>query len=370
MSPAGAARSALAAVVALVWVGAPVAVVAALTRQVDAVRFAQDEPAWVSARAMSEQVERRFGLALAWQPGPTAVAPGWDGVVEVRHVEPGDVLRTGDSVAVVGGATRVAHAGDRPVTRVLRHGDRGPDVAVLHGLLTEHGLASGGGDQFTAATAVGVRAFAAQVGAGRTDQFDPAWVLHLSAPELVVVDVDLTVGAPVPVAGSIVVTGAPVLDDAVVTTQDWAAFAATRAREAAEVATTPGPVGAAPAVGDDARTVPADAELRVGGVALPLSADRDRVDPAGLATLQAAVDRGVVAVDAVAVSPPLPGSWAVPATAVRSVPDGTTVVHRDRGGDRADVVVVVVGADGPSSTVVTGDLAPSDLVEVPAAGVP
>lgn len=370
MTRSGTARLAVAAAVVLVWVGAPVAVVAVLTRDVDAVAFAQDEPTWASARAMADDVEQRLGLALTWDAGPTAVAPGWEGVVEVQHVATGDVLRSGDPVAVVDGITRLAHAGERPVTRTLRQGDRGPDVVVLHGVLAEHGLSRGDGDRFTAATAAGVRALAARVGAGRTAELDPAWLLHLSAPELVVTDVDLTVGAPVPVAGSVVVTGAPVLQDAVVTTQDWAALAATRAREATTEGSASGTPVVAPAVGDDARTVPAEAVLRVGGTVLPVSADRDRVDPVALGTLHALVDSGAVAVDAVAVSPPRPGSWALPAAAVRVAADGTTVVRRDRDGVRTDVVVEVAGADGPSTTVVVGDLVATDLVEVPtAAGV-
>ncbi|WP_147463478.1 hypothetical protein [Cellulomonas triticagri] len=360
MTPSSVARLALAGAVVLAWVAAPVTVVAVLSREADQVRFATDEAAWVGVRAVDGAREQRLGLALSWEAGPTLVAPAWDGVVEVRHLAVGDEVRSGDAVVVVAGVTRVAHAGERPVTRLLVQGDRGPDVAVLHGLLAERGLAHGAGDRFTAVTGRGVRALAEQLGAGRTEQFDPSWVLHMSAPVLTVADLDLDVGAPAPDVGAPVVTGAAVLLEARVTSQEWAARAATLAGEQ--------DTSAVPAVGDEARSVAPDAELRVGGAVLPLVEARDEVDAAGLPAVTAAVDRGAVAVDAVAVSPPVPGSWAVASAAVRSGPDGSTSVRRQRDGRDEEVAVTVVGADGPSTTVVVGDLDAADRVEVPAGG--
>lgn len=346
------------------WVAAPVAAVYSLTRDVAATSFASPRDVWTAVRELSGESTERLGLALAWAPGPTLVAPAWDGLVEVVHIAPGEVLSSGDVVAVVGGVTRTAHAGERPLSRSLRSGDRGPDVQVLNGFLAGRGLPHADGDRFTTATTDGVRALAVSIGAGRQDSFDPTWLLHMTAPVLTIESIDLTVGAPAPEPGRAVVAGVPSLVSAVVTTQDFAARVATAALP--DTGGTGGTVRSSPSsdVGDHGRTVPPEAELRSGDVRLALTPERDRLDLAGLQALAAVIPPGSVAAEVAAVTPPAPGRWVLPAAAVFATEQGGTAVRRQRVGLTQTVAVAVVGSDGPSTTVVTGDLATGDRVQL------
>lgn len=360
----GVVRLALAGAVVLVWVGGPVAVVGALSREASGVRLAGDEPAWATVRPLSGQVEQRLGLALSWTAGPVVVAPAWDGIVEVVHVGAGDALRSGDQVAVVAGVTRIGFAGERPFSRHLQRGDLGPDVGVLHAVLEQRGLSRGPGDRFDRKTAAGVRALAAELGAPQTEVLDPAWFVHLTAPELVVTAVDLVVGAPAPAAGSQVLRSAATLVAARVTSEDWVARAVTGQAAVPE----DGDASMLPEgldLGTDERTVPDQAELRVRDSALEVTEDRGRVDDASLPVLAAAVEPGAAGVDAVAVSAPVVGSWAVPSAAVHVDPEGRSSLRVQRSGAQIEVDVEIIGSEGVSTTVVVGGLASSDLVQVP-----
>ncbi len=365
MNAPGVVRLALAGVVVLVWVGGPVAVVGALSREAGGVRLAGDEPAWATVRPLSGQVEQRLGLALSWTAGPVVVAPAWDGIVEVLHVGAGDVLRSGDQVAVVAGVTRIGFAGERPFSRHLRRGDRGPDVGVLHALLEQRGLSRGPGDRFDRKTAAGVRALATELGAPQTEVLDPAWFVHLTAPELVVTTVDLVVGAPAPAPGSQVLRSAANLVAARVTSEDWVARAVVTGQAAVPDDGDASMLPEGVDLGTDARTVPAEAELRVRGSAMELTEDRRRVDDASLLVLAAAIEPGAAGVDAVAVSEPVVGSWAVPSAAVHVDPEGRPSVRVQRTGAQIEVDVEIIGSGGVSTTVVVGGLASSDLVQVP-----
>lgn len=356
------ARLVLVAVVVLTWIGVPALVVVVLTRDVAEEHLADEQGAWIPVRELTDESTTELGLILSWTRGPSVVAPAWDGVVEVLQVSPGAVLRSGDAVTVVGGVTRTAYAGERPLWRELQAGDRGPDVTVLNGFLAERGLRHASGDRFTVATAAGVRAFASGIRAGELETFDPAWLLHMSEPVMTVAAVGLEVGAPVPEAGAELVRGEPSLDSALVTTQDRAARVATTARAGADPAGAgPGDVGVV-AVGDDARTVPEGARLRLAGVELDVTDDRGRLSRAGLETLVPIIDPLASAVQVTAVSPAEPGRWAVPAAAVFVTDEGRTAVVRERDGASAAVVVEVVGSGGLSATTVRGEIEVGDLV--------
>lgn len=157
------------------------------------------------------------------RPAPL-VASGISGVVTAVTLSPSEVLGQGDEVLEVDGRPVRAAATVKPFYGVVKLGDSGEDVTALRSLLGEVGIevaASGEADE-ALRTAVG-----SWLGPQATGVvLDPAQVMWLPTPGLVVEAVAATVAAPAPAAGSPVVTFAPVVKSATIPPRRFAAHAA------------------------------------------------------------------------------------------------------------------------------------------------
>lgn len=143
--------------------------------------------------------------------GPALIAPEWSGVVTSVEVSSGDAIATGDPLLSVDRVTRVAVASDMPFHRELGNGSRGRDVEALERLLVALGLFDEEPDEiFTRTTAMAVRAFESTLGVDPpTGVFSPSLVMWMPTEPLVVGEVLVSVGSPVPGAGSAIVRAVP-----------------------------------------------------------------------------------------------------------------------------------------------------------------
>jgi hypothetical protein len=161
-------------------------------------------PVLVTVTPSDGAVQRPVQVRVDIGPALTSfsVLPG--GVVTAVLVRPGAVVRTGSRVVEVDGIARLAAHTSRPFYRPLGRGDHGADVDQLGSLLSQLGLMHGPwlrGHPLDPAMATAVRHLALSIGAPQDGMFDPAWVVWLPEPELVVASVPAQVGGPVPGPG-------------------------------------------------------------------------------------------------------------------------------------------------------------------------
>ena len=160
-------------------------------------------PVLVTVTPSDGAVQRPVQVRVDIGPALTSfsVLPG--GVVTAVLVRPGAVVRTGSRLVEVDGVARLAAHTSRPFYRPLGRGDRGADVDALTSLLGQLGLRphQARPHVFDAGIASAVRRLAVSIGAASDGTFDPAWVVWLPAPQLVVSAVHAEAGAPVAAAG-------------------------------------------------------------------------------------------------------------------------------------------------------------------------
>lgn len=175
--------------------------------------------------------EAQPATAIAhWAPPAQLVAPTWTGVVS-SAAPSGTTLRSGDTVAVVNGITRLVWALDAPFHRPLSSGATGADVGQLQTVLTALGFLDGEIDsRFGSATGAAVRDLSELLGVSpTTSTFDPNWIVWMPAAEWTIAETKLVVGAPAPTAGTPIVVGPVQLtgfelhnsDDATVDPDGW-----------------------------------------------------------------------------------------------------------------------------------------------------
>lgn len=391
-------RRAVAAVAVLVWVAVPVALALVLTaRSEESVQTPPVASTWVPAGGVETELGRIVVAVATTGDAPPLLAPSWQGLVEEVLVEPEQALRSGDPVVVIDGITRIAVHTPRPFRRGLAPGDRGRDVADLNAWLAGRDLEATDGDRYGAATQRGVRTLRRELGLPTDEStFDPAWLVYLPLPEVVLRTVALQAGAPVPAAGGVIaeldaqVTGARLLVPQSGATAPGPTTA-TGPGDAATPSTAPatgttgagdtGQGGGAPAATEPTTTTPPAGASgpSSSGVPLDAAADGARLDHAGqplgpvnrdgtvpLETLAALLpvlgDQESVTLQLVEPAPE--GAREVPSAAMFSGPTGLTcIASRALTGEPARAVTVspalAVTTTGNRTTVVglpDGDL--------------
>ena len=330
----------------LLWVSAPIVLVLLLTAVAQQQTVYGDlQPTWIHAEDAGKQASRQVELALTWGEPTTVFAPAWSGTVREVLVSPGGTIKSGDAVAQIDGAVRIAWHSAAPFYRSLTSGDRGDDVAALNQLLRARGLPSSGDDVFTSTTRRGVALLAQGLGAGpHITTFDPSLVLYLPEESLVLTEVHLTVGGLAPGAGEAVLVARPSLARAVLVESGSSGDQGTAT-----------PVAAEP-----------DETLLVGNKGAELANRRELAGPELVALgSEVASDQKLVAAT---LRRDLPkGSVQIPAAAVHTDRVGVTCVVVRHGTSRKTVRVAVVGGLS-GQTIVTGALSPSDEVGVGALG--
>lgn len=198
------AKGALGVLAVVAWIAVPLVVAAVVTaRSERSVRTEPPASAWVAAGPVETEVSRTITAKADQEEQPPLLAPAWTGLVEEVGLRVGEPLRSGDTVAVIDGLPRLAAATGRPLRRSLVPGDRGQDVTDLNGWLASRNYEADAGDRFGRATRRGVLALRQDLGlATDVDEFDPAWLVFLAAPEVTVRSTTLQAGAPAPGAGT------------------------------------------------------------------------------------------------------------------------------------------------------------------------
>lgn len=334
------------------WVLAPVAGVVLLGALDGRASFVVTEPVSAPVRAHDQPVTRVVDLGLQWTDGVAVPAPDWSGVVQQVAVSEGEEITSGAPVGTVDGITRLAWAAPGAFARPLAAGDRGEDVAWLNDLLAQRELWHTPGDLVTARTVRGIDALGRGLGVARPDGvFDPTWIVYLPRSPLVVAQVGLVVGHPAPSAGEPVLTAADVLARAVLATRGTYASA-----QSTEAEVSP---ALAAATGE---------RLLVAGSSFPLDAERREVAPEALADLGAKLVPGAAGVIAQLVREPGEDELEVPSAAVFAGTSGGLCVRVRVPGEAGGRVVPVqaVGSED-GTTVVSGELAVTDMVVVPGA---
>lgn len=166
--------------------------------------------------------EQAVRVDLQVGAAPVLRAPAWGGVVNAVLVGPGDVIANGTPIVVVDRVQRWALETAEPLTRPLRHGDRGADVAQLQAALNALGYEPGTEDGiYGSATAAAVRSLQVDLGvASPSRTFDPSHIVWLPANTLRAASVALSPATPAPSQGAEIVTGEqPVLTGSLRTEQ-------------------------------------------------------------------------------------------------------------------------------------------------------
>ena len=173
----------------------------ALERQVDPMLF--------EVRIEPVDESQAVSLVATWKAPQRLIAPRWEGVVTAAPAEPA-LLRSGDTVAVVGGVARLAWHTAKPFYRDLSPGAVGEDVGALQEMLRRLGVYRAGiSNRYTQRTAEGVRKLSERLGVTpAASTFDRGWIVWLPTPDWVSVTTSLVVGAPAPPAGNEVLSGA------------------------------------------------------------------------------------------------------------------------------------------------------------------
>lgn len=337
----------------LAWVAVPAALYLKLSSQQRETSIAAPAQVWAPVEPNDAPTKRSVTVQIDWSSGEEVYAPAWSGLVETVGLSVGQALNSGQVVGIVGGVQRLAVHTDRPFARSLGHGDQGADVAALNVLLASRELEHGDGDRFNASTRRGVNALAKSLGvpgAADVTRFEPDWVLYLPATTITIKELSLRPGAPAPAAGEAVIVG----EERIVA-----------ARIVDGATQQPDPAGDAEtensATGGIAVVAEENETLLVAGQELPLSAERDSLDSAAFATLEASVEPASSSVAGMLQQPPAAGEWVLPTSAILSGKAGETCVVKKEAG-RAAVTSVSVTGQGSGVTVITGDLADTSAV--------
>lgn len=341
--------AALAVIGAVLWVVAPVGAFVALSFASDATQVAPPVAVWAPVEANTGAVKSDVRIGLNWGTAAPVVAPSWSGVVQRVLVGPGSTISDGTAVAVIDGITRSAWATDVPFIRLLSQGDTGSDVEQLNAFLSARTGVALTGSTFTRATRLANEAFALSIGVPKSNAstFDPAWVLFLPTPGILVDEASLTVGAPAPSPGTEVVKATSSLVSAVLL--------------AGTESSTPSKEGEEPKSVLPTVTAGEDEELYLGSTKLSLNEARDGVEPSTLPELEQLVEAGATDVPAFLRSEAVEGEFAIPSTAVFSTDSAPSCVVARIGGKVRGVSVTVV-ADSLGVLVVTGALTTRDEV--------
>jgi len=342
---------------AVVWLGLPAASVWWLSREASSTALADPATTYVPVQANLDPVLADVDLFITRSGAPVLVAPSLSGLVEQVSVAPGAVITSGTPVLLAGGISRIAFATERPFARPLARGIAGPDVPMLNGLLASMGMPAGSGTAVGSQTEAGIRALGRSLGAGNAvTTFDPGWIVFLPITQMTVTSTSLIVGAPVPAAGQIMVTGQSFL----VSAQLVSPGAITVPEP------TPGSgdgeqAPATPEVPENLPLVSASPEtaLSFSGIELELDSARTALSPAGLIALADLAPPESVLVAASLSTPAGDGEFAVPPAALFPGLTDDTCVLRRRAGTRESIQVEEVGGTY-DRTIVTGDLRVGD----------
>lgn len=339
------------------WAVAPLIVAGVAVSAIFRTEMFPTSSVWIGPDPGTGTIDRPVGLQLRWSEPTEVYAPSWLGLVQAVYVEPGETIPSGGVVAKVDGIDRIAYAGNIPFARPLESGDRGEDVRSLNALLRERGLSTRDSDEYTWATARGVAELAKVIGVESSERsrFDPAWIVYLPEPSVVVDTVSLEVGAPAPSAGTVIVSSSRSLVSAgLIDSSNIPPASSETATEAAD---------AVPGI-----TAAQDETLVVGTEELNLDeslqfVDRESVSRvAGLVQPLAAFTRGVLR------RPVPPDHFRIPVGAVIMEKNGemcvlkATTRHRDGEVTGYQPVAVSVTSSGDGAAWVTGDLTAEDLV--------
>lgn len=358
----GRLRSALAWTGGVLWVLAPLAVVALLVFWSQQVRFTDAVRTWSPVRASTATTQTPAELAVGWSQGPIIRAPAWHGLVTATPAAGKSSVSAGDVIVSIDGIDRIAAVTPGPFWRTLEAGTPpGRDIGWLNTVLGDLGLRHCAGRSFCADTAAGVSALAKRLGAGSdVIIFDPTWLVRIPEPTLGVGDAKFSSGQPAPELGAELFSPRFQANAALVT-------GAGQAPHPAEVRGDPN-AAPPPPTALDARAVPRlsvdpDARVLVGGTELALGDDRSSLSAGGLTTLNDLVDPGEAVVRVTIEHPAQAEGWTVPAAAVYTTGVDQHCVLTPTG----PVVVSVVTSEG-SSVTVTGNLSADErvLLAVPA----
>ncbi|MGD2204507.1 hypothetical protein [Microbacterium maritypicum] len=325
-------------VVAACWILAPVIGVGMLYQYLSTKTIVATQEVWAPALSAEETRAQAVGLALEWSDGVELPAPAWSGTVVRVYVQPGSVLKSGDTIVDVDGVKRIAAFMNVPLYRALVAGSTGEDVKALLEFLRARGFDVPDSDRLSWDAWLQVSSFAKSIGVDTTQglaSFDPGWLVFVPAAELTVSEVHVKAGRPAPASGEPVVTATDKLVSAHLVTP-----------EAIAEVTEDNPI-TPEAVASSAVAVPEDAVVLVGKNELAVNEARIAIDPAALPQLAAGVTQGALTSSARVVTPQ-PAAIVVPAAAVLTGSDGTCVVVRD--GDKRRVVAAetIESVDGTS----------------------
>ena len=319
---------------------------------------------WAPAVAPDPSSSEAGSVALAWAAQPDLLAPAWTGDVEQVLVKAGQELSTGVPLVAVGGIQRIAANTAVPFARPLGAGAQGADVKALNGLLTQLGLPSTAGTDFTGATARGVLALAKRLGAPiDPNVFDPSWIVYLPSPMGRVGTVKLQVAAPAPAHGTLILSLAPSLLAARAYSQTLLSSLAPAGSDASAPSggdTSPSPT-ALPATASD---IAAGASIVRDGVTLGVVGEHGDLDPPSVAAVLALIEPGQAALAVQFVTPTPSETVQVPSGSLITGPDGATCVERRSTSGSSGSVVPVDVVDSFVGTSVVSGLQIGDEVRV------
>lgn len=183
-------------------------------------RSISQETAFV--RSFSDDDATDVIIVLTESESSSLRAPGWTGVVGALYFQVGSTLESGTPVAMVGGSVVTAIHSEVPFTRALSVGAKGADVAALQTVIKSLGFYAGSiSGRFDEATYSAVLSWRSSLGdVAPTGAFDPADIVWLPTPAFVVGATTLTVGAPSPPAGEIVISGPPQYEASILHSSD------------------------------------------------------------------------------------------------------------------------------------------------------
>lgn len=333
----------------LVWIATPVLVAAWVIDQARSSVTPPEVAVWVPATdAAGARLEPTL-IVPSWVQQPSVLAPAWNGLVQRVLVTPGAQVSTGTPLAVVDGVTHLAADSEVPFSRPLQRGDEGADVAALNLVLAAMGKSASEGDDLGALSAAGIEDLAADIGAGVTEVFNPAWLVYLPGDGTIAA-VKLRVATPAPSAGTEILTFTPSLkgaravpDEAILPPDGVSGVPGIGGMPSdqgtAESATAPLRVDEARAY----RDLPPGTGIQLGEVQLGEVDSSGILTAESLAAFGAAVPAGAAQVSAQLVQELPAGATTVPAAAVVTGPTGATcVVTRGVSTVDADVMTVEV----------------------------
>lgn len=291
----------LSGIVAAATIGVPLVATAVLVHELRTVASTSTPlPEAVTAPAVHRLVDdaQPVSIVVTWDGGLVIYSPQWSGTVTEVLARPGDVLEPLDPLVSVDGIRRIAWQSEVWFHRALRLGDSGRDVAELQRLLSAQGrdITNAKLGVFDRATRNAVQQLEVALGvAPASGVFDPSWLVALPANRVTVGTIALTLAAPAPGAGSVLVRGVPKASGA---TLEGADGPITPEGDGWEVAVAGGPTLRL----DDTGHLPQATLVQLEAI-LPAPSATDGLPAPGTlpASLRRTVSRDVVAVPAAAI---------------------------------------------------------------------